>query len=157
MVNEETLKQIAKAVISECAELDGVQPEEMLRSVVAYLSGAEARPYCGIAEIVHHRGVKVSEEIVRKIAIAVITEAEQLEGVDPEEMVQKVVAALQGVSVTEVASRSNEAAIMKVRGVQVDEEIAAKITAAVIKEAAELEGVVPAEAIQKVLSALRPA
>lgn len=157
MVNEETLKQIAKAVISECAELDGVQPEEMLRSVVAYLSGQEARPYCGIAEIVHHRGVKVSEEIVRKIAIAVITEAEQLEGVDPEEMVQKVVAALQGVSVTEVASRSNEAAIMKVRGVQVDEEIAAKITAAVIKEAAELEGVVPAEAIQKVLSALRPA
>lgn len=157
MVNEETLKQIAKAVISECAELDGVQPEEMLRSVVAYLSGTEARPYCGIAEIVHHRGVKVSEEIVRKIAIAVITEAEQLEGVDPEEMVQKVVAALQGVSVTEVASRSNEAAIMKVRGVQVDEEIAAKITAAVIKEAAELEGVVPAEAIQKVLSALRPA
>ena len=157
MVNEETLKQIAKAVISECAELDGVQPEEMLRSVIAYLSGPEARPYCGIAEIVHHRGVKVSEEIVRKIAIAVITEAEQLEGVDPEEMVQKVVAALQGVSVTEVASRSNEAAIMKVRGVQVDEEIAAKITAAVIKEAAELEGVVPAEAIQKVLSALRPA
>ena len=157
MVNEETLKQIATAVISECAELDGVQPEEMLRSVVAYLSGQEARPYCGVAEIVHHRGVKVSEEIVRKIAVAVITEAEQLEGVDPEEMVQKVVAALQGVSVSEVPSRTNDAAIMKVRGVQVDEEIAAKITAAVIKEAAELEGVVPAEAIQKVLSALRPA
>ena len=156
MVNEETLKQIARAVISECAELDGVQPEEMLRSVASYLNGEPARPYCGIVEIVHHRGVKVSEEIVRKIAVAVITEAEQLEGVDPEEMVQKVVAALQGDSVTVVASRTNDAAIMKTRGVQVDPEIAAKITAAVIKEAAELDGVAPAEAIQKVLSALRP-
>ena len=103
MVNEETLKQIARAVISECAELDGVQPEEMLRSVASYLNGQPARPYCGIVEIVHHRGVKVSEEIVRKIAVAVITEAEQLEGVDPEEMVQKVVAALQGELRREVA------------------------------------------------------
>ncbi len=157
MINEETMKQIARAVISECAELDGVQPEEMLRSVVAYLSGEEQRPYCGIAEVVHHRGVRVNEEIVRKIAVAVITEAEQLKGVDPEEVVQKVVAALQGDSVTQLTSRTNEAAIMKVRGVQVDPEVAAKITAAVIREAAELDGVVPAEAIQKVLSALRPA
>lgn len=156
MINEETMKQIARAVISECAELDGVQPEEMLRSVVAYLSGQEQRPYCGIAEVVHHRGVKVNEEIVRRIAVAVITEAEQLEGVDPEEMVQKVVAALQGESVTQVAARTNDAAIMKVRGVQVDPDIAKRITEAVIKEAAELEGVVPAEVLQKVLSALRP-
>ncbi|MBQ7338532.1 MAG: hypothetical protein IJW40_08790 [Clostridia bacterium] len=155
MINEETMKQIARAVISECAELDGVQPEEMLRSVASYLNGEEARPYCGIAEVVHHRGVKVSAEIVRKIAVAVITEAEQLEGVDPEEMVQKVVAALQGESVTEVAARTNDAAIMKVRGVKVDEEIAKKITVAIIKESAELDGVVPAEALQKVLSALR--
>lgn len=156
MVNEETLKKIAQAVISECAELDGVQPEEMLRSVASYLNNEPARPYCGIAEVVHHRGVKVSEDIVRKIAIAVIKEAEQLEGVNPEEMVQKVVAALQGDSVTVVATRANEASIMKTRGVQVDPEIATKITAAVIKEAAELDGVVPAEMIQKVLSALRP-
>jgi hypothetical protein len=67
-----------------------------------------------------------------------------------------VVAALQGDSVTVVTTRANEASIMKTRGVQVDPEIATKITAAVIKEAAELDGVVPAEMIQKVLSALRP-
>ena len=156
MINEQTMKQIAQAVISECAELDGVQPEEMLRSVAAYLNGEPARPYCGIAEVVHHRGVKVSEEIVRKVAIAVIQEAEQLEGVDPEEMVQKVVAALQGESVTEVATRTNDSYIMKERGVQVDPVIAKRITEAVLKESAELDGVVPAEVLQKVLSALRP-
>ena len=85
-----------------------------------------------------------------------IKEAEQLEGVDPEEMVQKVVGALQGESVTAVPALTNESAIMKTRGVTVDMDIARRITEAVLKESAELDGVVPAEMIQKVLSALRP-
>ena len=150
------MKKIAQAIIEESAELDGVQPEEMLREVAGYLNGEEPKPYCGIAEVVAHKGVKVTEDIVRKIAIAVIKEAEQLEGVDPEEMVQKVVGALQGESVTEIPALTNDSAIMKTRGVTVDMDIAKRVTEAVLKESAELDGVVPAEMIQKVLSALRP-
>ena len=158
MVNQEIMKKIAQAIIEESAELDGVQPEEMLRQVATSLNGesASSRPYHGVGEVVAHRGVEITEDIVRNITVAVFKEAAELEGVNPEEMVQKVVAALQGDSVTVVTTRANEAAIMKTRGVQVDPEIATKITAAVIKEAAELDGVVPAEMIQKVLSALRP-
>jgi hypothetical protein len=156
MLNEDIMKKIAQAIVEESAQLDGVQPEEMLREVAGYLNNEQPRPYCGIAEVVHHKGVKVTEDIVRKIAIAVIKEAEQLEGVNPEEMVQKVVGALQGESVTEVPALTNESAIMKQRGVQIDMEIAKRVTEAVLKEAAELDGVVPAEMIQKVLSAIRP-
>ena len=156
MLNEEIMKKIAQAIVEESAQLDGVQPEEMLREVAGYLNEEQPKPYCGIAEVVAHRGVKVTEDIVRKIAIAVIKEAEQLEGVDPEEMVQKVVGALQGESVTEVPALTNESAIMKTRGVTVDMDIARRVTEAVLKESAELDGVVPAEMIQKVLSALRP-
>lgn len=156
MLNEDVMKKIAQAIVDESAQLDGVQPEEMLREVVGYLNDEQPKPYCGIAEVAHHKGVTITEDIVRKIAIAVIKEAEQLEGVNPEEMVQKVVGALQGESVTTVPATTNDSAIMKTRGVTIDMDIAKRVTEAVLKESAELDGVVPAEMIQKVLSALNP-
>ena len=156
MVNEEIMKKIAQAIVEESAELDGVQPEEMLREVATSLNGEANRPYCGVGEVVAHRGVRVSEEIVRSITVAVVKEAAELDGVDPEEMVQKVIGALQGESVTAVPAITNDSAIMKQRGVSVDMDVAKLVTEAVLRESAELDGVVPAEMIQKVLSALRP-
>lgn len=154
-INETIRKQIAEAVIKEAAQLDGIRPEEMLHSVVDYLEGAEPRKDCTTAKMMGHRGVRVDEDIVRRIAIAVIKEAEQLEGVDPEEMLQKVVGSLQGESITEVAPVSNESLLFSGRGVVLEEDICKQISEAVIKEAAQLEGVVPGEAIEKVLTALR--
>ena len=154
-LNETIRKQIAEAVIREAAQLDGIRPEEMLHSVVDYLEGAEPRKDCTTAKLMGHRGVRVDEDIVRRIAIAVVKEAEQLEGVDPEEMLQKVVGSLQGESITEVAPVSNESLLFTGRGVVLEDEICKKISEAVIKEAAQLEGVVPGEAIEKVLTALR--
>ena len=95
-LTEDIRKKITEAVIRESAQLDGIRPEEMLHSVVDYLEGAEPRNDCTTAKMMGHRGVRVDEEIVRRIAIAVVKEAEQLEGVDPEEMLQKVVGSLQG-------------------------------------------------------------
>ena len=154
-LNEDIRKKITEAVIRESAQLDGIRPEEMLNSVVGYLEGAEPRKDCTTAKMMGHRGVRVDEEIVRRIAIAVVKEAEQLEGVDPEEMLQKVVGSLQGESITEVAPVSNESLLFSGRGVVLEDEICKKISEAVIKEAAQLEGVVPGEAIEKVLTALR--
>lgn len=157
MLNEDIMRKIAQAIVAESAELDGVQPEQMLREVAAYLKEEQPRPYCGAAEVVGHKGVKVTEDTVRKIATAVIKEARELEGVNPEEVVQKVVGALQSEGVTPVPAITNDSAIMKERGVSVDTNIAKLVTEAVLRESAELDGVVPAEVIQKVLSALRPA
>lgn len=154
-LTEDIRKKITEAVIRESAQLDGIRPEEMLHSVVDYLEGAEPRKDCTTAKMMGHRGVRVDEEIVRRIAIAVVKEAEQLEGVDPEEMLQKVVGSLQGESITEVAPVSNESLLFSGRGVVLEDEICKKISEAVIKEAAQLEGVVPGEAIEKVLTALR--
>ncbi len=156
MVNQEIMKKIAQAIVEESAQLDGVQPEEMLREVATSLNGESSRPYHGVGEVVAHRGVEITEDIVRNITVAVFKEAAELDGVDPEEMVQKVVGALQGTSVTPVPAITNESAIMKQRGVSVDMDVAKLVTEAVLKESAELDGVVPAEMIQKVLSALRP-
>ena len=157
MLNEDIMKQIAQAIVEESAQLDGVQPEQMLREVAGYLREEKPRSYCGIAEVVSHKGIKVTEDTVRKIAAAVIKESEELEGVNPEEMVQKVIGALQGENVVPVPAVTNDSAIMKERGVSVDMNVAKLVTEAVLKESAELDGVVPAEMIQKVLSALRPA
>ena len=157
MLNEDIMKQIAQAIVEESAQLDGVQPEEMLREVAGYLREEQPRTYCGVGEVVAHRGVKVDEDIVRKIATAVIKEAAELDGVNAEEMVQKVIGALQGESVRSVPAITNDSAIMKERGVNVDMNVAKLVTEAVLRESAELDGVVPAEMIQKVLSALRPA
>ena len=154
-LNETIRKQIAEAVIKEAAQLDGIRPEEMLHSVVDYLEGAEPRKDCTTAKLMGHRGVRVDEDIVRRIAIAVIKESEQLEGVNPEEMLQKVVGSLQGESITEVAPVSNQSLLFTGRGVVLEDEICKQISEAVIKEAAQLEGVVPGEAIEKVLTALR--
>lgn len=154
-LTEDIRKKITEAVIRESAQLDGIRPEEMLHSVVDYLEGAEPRNDCTTAKMMGHRGVRVDEDIVRRIAIAVVKEAEQLEGVDPEEMLQKVVGSLQGESITEVAPVSNESLLFTGRGVVLEDEICKKISEAVIKEAAQLEGVVPGEAIEKVLTALR--
>ena len=158
MVNQEIMKKIAQAIIEESAELDGVQPEEMLRQIATSLNGesADSRPYHGVGEVVAHRGVEITEDIVRNITVAVFKEAAELEGVNPEEMVQKVVGALQGQSVTPVPAITNDSAIMKQRGVSIDMDVAKLVTEAVLRESAELDGVVPAEMIQKVLSALRP-
>jgi hypothetical protein len=87
--------------------------------------------------------------------VAVIKEAEQLDGVNPEEMLQKVIGALQGESVTEVRPTSPKSDLFTNRDVALDEAICKQISEAVIKEAAQLEGVIPEEAIEKVLSALR--
>ena len=154
-LTEDIRKKITEAVIRESAQLDGIRPEEMLHSVVDYLEGAEPRKDCTTAKMMGHRGVRVDEEIVRRIAIAVIKESEQLEGVDPEEMLQKVVGSLQGESITEIAPVSNESLLFSGRGVVLEDEICKKISEAVIKEASQLEGVVPGEAIEKVLTALR--
>lgn len=156
MVNQEIMKKIAQAIVEESAQLDGVQPEEMLREVATSLNGESSRPYHGVGEVVAHRGVQITEEIVRNITVAIVKEAAELDGVNPEEMVQKVIGALQGQSVTPVAPITNDSAIMKQRGVTVDMDVAKLVTEAVLKESAELDGVVPAEMIQKVLSALRP-
>ena len=154
-LTEDIRKKITEAVIRESAQLDGIRPEEMLHSVVDYLEGAEPRRDCTTAKMMGHRGVRVNEDIVRRIAIAVVKESEQLDGVDPEEMLQKVVGALQGESVTEVAPVSNESLLFTGRGVVLEDEICKKISEAVIQEASQLEGVVPGEAIEKVLTALR--
>ena len=154
-LTEDIRKTITEAIIRESAQLDGIRPEEMLHSVVDYLEGAEPRRDCTTAKLMGHRGVRVDEDIVRRIAIAVIKESEQLDGVNPEEMLQKVVGSLQGESITEVAPVSNESLLFTGRGVVLDDEVCKTISEAVIKEAAQLEGVVPGEAIEKVLSALR--
>ena len=88
-LNETIRKQIAEAVIKEAAQLDGIRPEEMLHSVVDYLEGAEPRKDCTTAKLMGHRGVRVDEDIVRRIAIAVIKESEQLEGVSQSVMASK--------------------------------------------------------------------
>ena len=154
-LNEDIRRKITEAVIAESAQLDGIRPEEMLNSVVGYLEGAEPRRECTTQKLMGHRGVAINEDIVRKIAVAVVKEAEQLDGVDPEEMLQKVIGALQGESVREVRPVSSQSALFTNRGVELEDEICKKISEAVIKEAAQLEGVVPEEAIEKVLSALR--
>ena len=94
MLNEDIMKQIAQAIVEESAQLDGVQPEEMLREVATSLNGEANRPYCGVGEVVAHRGVRVSEEIVRSITVAVVKEAAELDGVAPAEAIQKVLSAL---------------------------------------------------------------
>ena len=154
-LNEDIRRKLTEAVIAESAQLDGIRPEEMLHSVVDYLEGAEPRKECTTQKLMGHRGVEINEEIVRKIAIAVIKEAEQLDGVDPVEMLQKVIGALQGESVTEVKPVSAQSELFTNRGVDLDDAICKQISEAVIKEAAQLEGVIPEEAIEKVLSALR--
>ena len=154
-LNEDIRRKITEAVIAESAQLDGIRPEQMIHSVVDYLEGAEPRKECTTQKLMGHRGVAVSEEIVRKIAVAIIKEAEQLDGVDPEEMLQKVIGSLQGESVTETRPVSNDSVLFTARGVEVEDEICKKISEAVIKEATQLEGVVPEEAIEKVLGALR--
>ncbi len=154
-LSEDIRKKITEAIIKESAQLDGIRPEEMLNTVVGYLEGQEPQKQCTTEKLMGHRGMKVDEEIVRRIAIAVIKEAEQLDGVDPEEMLQKVVGALQGESIEEVAPLTNKSPLFTGRGVELDEEICKKISEAVIKEAAQLEGVVPGEALEKVLTALR--
>ena len=137
MVNQEIMKKIAQAIVEESAQLDGVQPEEMLREVATSLNGEDGRPYHGVGEVVAHRGVQITEEIVRNITVAVVKEAAELDGVNPEEMVQKVIGALQGQSVTPVAPITNDSAIMKQRGVAVDMDVAKTVTEAVLKESAE--------------------
>lgn len=154
-LNEDIRRKLTEAVIAESAQLDGIRPEEMLHSVVDYLEGAEPRKECTTQKLMGHRGVAISEDIVRKIAVAVVKEAEQLDGVDPEEMLQKVIGSLQGESVTEVRPVSGNSELFTNRGVELEEEVCKKISEAVIREAAQLEGVVPEEAIEKVLSALR--
>ncbi len=154
-LNEDIRKKLTAAVIAESAQLDGVRPEEMLHSVVDYLEGAEPRRECVAQKLMGHRGVEINEEIVRKIAVAVVKEAEQLDGVDPEEMLQKVIGVLQGEHVTEVRPVSTDSELFTNRGVELEDEVCRKVSEAVIKEAAQLEGVVPEEAIEKVLSALR--
>lgn len=154
-LNEDIRRKLTEAVIAESAQLDGIRPEEMLHSVVDYLEGAEPRKECTTQKLMGHRGVEINEEIVRKIAVAVIKEAEQLDGVDPEEMLQKVIGALQGESVNEVKPVSTKSELFTNRGVELEDAICKQISEAVIKEAAQLEGVVPEEAIEKVLSALR--
>ena len=79
MVNQETMKKIAQAIVEESAQLDGVQPEEMLREVASSLNGQSSTTYCGVAEVTAHRGIRVTEEIVRNIATAVIKEAAELD------------------------------------------------------------------------------
>ena len=128
MVNQEIMKKIAQAIVEESAQLDGVQPEEMLREVATSLNGEDGRPYHGVGEVVAHRGVQITEEIVRNITVAVVKEAAELDGVNPEEMVQKVIGALQGQSVTPVAPITNDSAIMKQRGVAVDMDVAKTVT-----------------------------
>ena len=155
-LNEDIRRKLTEAVIKESAQLDGIRPEEMLHSVVGYLEGSEPRKECTTQKLMGHRGVAVNEDIVRKIAVAVIKEAEQLDGVDPEEMLQKVIGALQGESITEVKPVTNKSELFTNRQVSLDENVVRTISEAVIKEAAQLEGVVPEEAIEKVLSALRP-
>ncbi len=154
-LSEDIRKKITEAVIKESAQLDGIRPEEMLNTVVGYLEGQEPKKECTTGKLMGHRGMKVDEEIVRRIAIAIVKECEQLDGVNPEEMLQKVVGSLQGESITEVAPVTNRSALFTGRGVELEEEICKKISEAVIKEAAQLEGVVPGEAIEKVLTALR--
>ena len=68
------MKKIAQAIVEESAQLDGVQPEEMLREVATSLNGESSRPYHGVGEVVAHRGVEITEDIVRNITVAVFKE-----------------------------------------------------------------------------------
>ena len=154
-LNQDILKKLTEAIIKESSRLDGVQPEEMVREVAGYLAGQPAKKACPTAEMMSHRGVDVDEEIVRRIAVAVVKEASELDGVDPEEVIQKVVGSLQCENVREVEPVTNDSVMFRGRGVILDESISKKISDAVIREARQLEGVVPEEAIEKVLGALR--
>ncbi len=156
MLSEDIRRKLTEAVIKESAQLDGVRPEEMVRDVVDYLDkNGTGNKKCSTAQMLEHKGMRVNEDVVRRIATAVVKEAAQLDGVNPEEVLQKVVGALQGDEVESTSASLHDDLIFKNRGVEIDEAICRKVSDAVIREASQLEGVVPEEAIEKVLSALR--
>lgn len=155
MLNEDIRRKLTEAIIKESAQLDGVRPEEMVHGVVDYLENSNASKKCSTSKMLDHKGVKINEDVVRRIATAVVKEAAQLDGVNPEEVLQKVVGALQGDEVSNSTPNLQEDMIFSGRGVEIDEEICRKVSDAVIREASRLEGVVPEEAIEKVLSALQ--